>query len=471
MFIRKHFLISGLMMAALVPFPVLAQNAGAGNAATANSAGTSAGANPGTAAINNNNAGTNHGSSANEAAAGEIQIVPVQNLINRPLVDPQGHDAGKINRVVINTANGALDFVIVAGNGDFNLNGNVVALPWEAIATPIAAQGPIKISIAAARLQKAPLLNPGAVASLETSNARAGVYGYYGYRYAPYGVGYGYGWAPGVLGGRNAYPGGAGNIYANNNGGRFNGNAGNYGNTAGANFNNRAGYGNSAGMNAANRRGNGEMSNGEMNRANRGAVNGFGGNVASGQGANNPAANGGAYNTAANNVSAGQVGPSGQQMVRRGLVIDASGVVQTLLSPNTTSANALKAASVYAPNGHVVGQVQHVLIDPKRGEVAFALIKEGGFLGLAPHWFAIPVQALAWTPFRGGYRLTTSARLLANEPTIPVQTKLPTEVPAMQLAQLYQHFGLRPYWEEGSGQNGQGMANAGAGNAGDANAR
>lgn len=220
MFIRKHFLISGLMMAALVPFPVLAQNAGAGNAATANSAGASAGANPGTAAINNNNnAGTNHGSSANEAAVGQIQIVPVQNLINRPLVDRQGHDAGKINRVVINTANGAVDFVIVAGNGDFNLNGNVVALPWEAIATPIAAHG---------------------------------------------------------------------------------------------------------------------------------------------------------------------------------------------------------------------------------------------FLGLAPHWFAIPVQALAGTPFRGGYRLTTSARLLANEPTIPVQTKLPTEVPAMQLAQLYQHFGLRPYWDEGSGQNGQG---------------
>jgi hypothetical protein len=123
----------------------------------------------------------------------------------------------------------------------------------------------------------------------------------------------------------------------------------------------------------------------------------------------------------------------------------------------------MKADAVYAPNGRLIGHVQHVMIDPQRGEVAFALVKEGGFLGLAPYWFAIPVQALAWTPYRGGYHLTVTARLLANEPSIPVQTKLPTEISQAELAQLYEHFGLRPYWEQGAGQ--PGTANTGGRNA------
>lgn len=492
MTIRKHLLISGLMMTALVPYPVLAQNAAngsgansgapaaatnetganaggaaAGDRADSNAAGKTAAPNPAAAANpGGSSAGTNtsgNAAVAESASPGNLLVEPVQKLINRPLVDPDGHSAGRIDRIVLNTGNGAIDFVIIRGDDNFDLHGKVLALPWGAIASPTAATGAIKISIPAAKLQKAPLLNPGAIASLEDPTARAGVYGWYGYRYAPYGVGYGYGpyccygrgygWAPGMLGRRYSNPGGRYDNYAGGNTG--------YGAYNRPNLNSPYPYPGGPGGGAGN--------NGFRNGA-FGPNNGPGGGVgANGAAGNNFGPNAG--QTAANNVAAGSETAAGREMVRHGLVIDASGVVKTLASPNTTSARALKASDVYAPNGHYIGGVQHVLLDPKHGEVAFALIKEGGFLGLAPHWFAIPVQALAWAPYHGGYRLTVTARVLANEPSIPVQTQLPSEVSEAQLAQLYQHFGLRPYWEGGGGQNGSGTANAGAGFAGNGNAR
>ena len=90
------------------------------------------------------------------------------------------------------------------------------------------------------------------------------------------------------------------------------------------------------------------------------------------------------------------------------------------------------------------------------------LIKQGGFLGLTPHWYAAPIEALAWTPFQGGYRLTVNKPSLANEPSIPInENNLPTRVDAQQLAQLYQHFDIQPYWEEAAGQAG-GAAGSGS---------
>ena len=335
-----------------------------------------------------------------------IEVLPARDLMNRPLRDPQGRDAGRIDGLILNTENGAVDFVIIAGGGNFNLNGNVIAVPWPVLEPPTAGRGPITIKISSEKLAQAPQLNPNMLGNLEQPQTRSGVYGYWGYPYWGYGRPYG-----GYAAGRVA-PG-----YA-------------YG---------PEGY----------------------------------------AGAPGPATRGAAGTSA---QSRGQQQAAQPQLTSNGLFVSANGAISTLQSTATSSANAMLSAPVFAagyggggpgsyagggnggPGGAgfggpgaengTVGNIREVMIDPRHGEVAFVLIERGGFLGLQPRWYAVPPEALAWAPYRGGYELTVSEQLLNTAPPVQPANNTapngPVSVPAGQLTQLYQHFGINPYWEQGT---------------------
>jgi sporulation protein YlmC with PRC-barrel domain len=347
------------------------------------------------------------------ASGSTTELVPANQLINWPLQDQQGRDAGRIDGIILNTENGAVDFVIVAGSGNFNLNGQVIAVPWSVLKPPATPRGPITVTVSAGKLAQAPRLDPNVLGRLEEPRMRADVYGYYGYPYRPY---YGYRYGPYAPAGRIA-----------------------------------AGYG----------------------------PYGPGGGY---PGATQPTANGN-QGSSTPPPNQRELNQSQSQLVQNGLVVGANGVVSALQSPATTSATAMRSVPVYAENvpsngvgggprngdvagpnnGGSIGQIRQVMIDPQRGEVAYVLLEQGGFLGLKANWHAVPIEALAWAPYQGAHRLTINERLLNNEPSLPANnTNTPVQVPTNQLAQLYQHFGMTPYWEQGSAQSGSNSGNTGA---------
>jgi hypothetical protein len=131
------------------------------------------------------------------------------------------------------------------------------------------------------------------------------------------------------------------------------------------------------------------------------------------------------------------------------LVIGREGVVAALDSDTTTSADALRDAEVYAPSGKEVGDIDEVMIDTDRGKVAYILLPRGGFLGMDKTWFALPVEALVQTSYRTGYRLTLDKANLNGLPTLHADRQnLPARVSTAQLAALYDHFNIRPYWDQ-----------------------
>lgn len=311
-------------------------------------------------------------------SASEIEVLPASQLVNHPLIDSQGRDAGQIQGVIINTGNGAVDFVVVAGNSNFNLNGELIAVPWSALVPPMTTNGPITVKVAADKLAQAPRLNANRLNALEQPPTRADLYGFYGY---PYWSGY---------------------------------------------------YG------------------GYTDRVPPAAVAPRYG-AAPGWGMPGPYAAGPANRYTQPNPPS----PTGNQLVNNGLVVSPDGVISELESAETSSTKTMRSAPVFAnnPGGNAIGHIKRVLIDPERGEVAFVLIEQGGFLGLAPRWYAVPVEAFDWAPYQGGYRLTVNANLLSGEPAVqPHQINGPIYVPAAQLVQLYQNFGIRPYWEQISAQ-------------------
>jgi sporulation protein YlmC with PRC-barrel domain len=339
--------------------------------------------------------------------ASEILVRAASQIVGRSLKDPQGRDAGEINSLVIDTGNGAIDFVMISSAGSFNVGSQLVAAPWLALQPPFGGNGPITTKVSVDKLEKAPRIDPRLIFELDRPEQRARFYGYYGYRYPPYyGFGYGYGDGYG-----NRY-GLVGPMGAREGGG---------------------GSGNSVGPGEHQAKAESQQSRpNPPHTQNRLAVN-------------HPAG------VQPQNTQTGQ----NQQSGGSALLIAQDGAIATIEAQATTSATALKSADVYAPNGNDVGDIDEVMIDIDRGEVAYILLSRGGFLGIDQSWFALPVEALARAPYRGGYRLTVDEQALKQDPKLHANRQdLPSHVSTAQLAALYQQFKIRPYWEPGPQQSG-----------------
>lgn len=329
----------------------------------------------------------------------QLPVVAASRLVGRALVDPQGHDAGRIQSLIIDTQTGAVKYVLIGGRGNFNVNGELAVAPWSVLSGETS-NGAIRLNVSASKLANGPLINRRSVAQLNQPLAVGRVYGYYGYGRGRYPVGYGLPY--GYYGGRYNYVPPAVNYRG------ANANVGNYRPFAGFNAN---------GSNA-------NGSNGNASNSSGSSSNGSNANASNGNGGNN------------NQLSVNQ-----------------NGVVSALSSPLSMSPAGLRSVSVFTRNGKRVGSIDQVMIDTAHGMVAFVLVKRGGFLGLNPTWFAIPVEAIRWSSYQDRYQLTVAEQRLNQIPTVPANNgNLTNTVNTHALAQLYAAFNVSPYWTRSSSQ-------------------
>lgn len=355
------------------------------------------------------NQAANTGASNSEQRARQPERIPLiaaADIVGRPLTDPQGRSAGQIDSMIIDTRNGVVEYVLIRGRGDFDLDGELIAVPWSVVGQP-RARGAIQVNVSIDRLAKAPRINRATVERLITARGRANVYGFYGVEYPYYG---GPNWYWPAR--RNYAPLAAGPAAA------------------------------SAPVTAA---------------ANDQTPMEVRGSRAQHVAAARARADAGTQSHQPSGRSSDQNGQQSAQS-SNGLAIGAQGVVSTLKAIDTVSPGQLVSANVYAENGDQMGHIDQVLIDSRNGHVAYILLERGGFLGLNPTWFAMPVEAVSWTPTNSGngYRLTVDRKLLGSIPAVPVNKEhLTTEVRRHDLAQLYRHFSVKPYWIRQDQANGE----------------
>ena len=132
------------------------------------------------------------------------------------------------------------------------------------------------------------------------------------------------------------------------------------------------------------------------------------------------------------------------------LVVAEEGAISTLEALTTTSAEAIDNSVVYDAHGTEIAAINETMIDVDRGNVAYLLLSHGGFLGMDEKLYVAPIEALTLLPFSGTYRLTANADVLEREPALHAEgQRLPVRVSSVQLTDLYQRFGLQPYWTRG----------------------
>jgi hypothetical protein len=63
-----------------------------------------------------------------------------------------------------------------------------------------------------------------------------------------------------------------------------------------------------------------------------------------------------------------------------------------------------------------MGSIERVMIDKRRGQVAYAVLSFGGFLGIGSDSYPIPWDSLTYDTSRGGYRTTITEQQLQGAP-------------------------------------------------------
>jgi len=115
--------------------------------------------------------------------------------------------------------------------------------------------------------------------------------------------------------------------------------------------------------------------------------------------------------------------------------------------PRVLSATTIIGNKVVNTEGEQLGSIKELMIDLDDGQVAYAVLSFGGFLGLGDKLFAIPLEALTFDTQDRTIILDVDKEVLANAPGFD-KDRWPNnaQYEAGWLLDIYEYYGYSPYW-------------------------
>ena len=119
--------------------------------------------------------------------------------------------------------------------------------------------------------------------------------------------------------------------------------------------------------------------------------------------------------------------------------------------PQKFSNSPVKASSIIGSNvvnrlGDGLGDIKEVVIDPRTGRVAYAVVSFGGFLSMGEKLFAIPFSALEYNVTRSDYVLDVSKERMEDAPGFD-KDHWPSMADEKWNRDVYRYYDRLPYWE------------------------
>ena len=111
----------------------------------------------------------------------------------------------------------------------------------------------------------------------------------------------------------------------------------------------------------------------------------------------------------------------------------------------------VKASNIIGANvvnrlGDGLGDIKEVVIDPRTGRVAYAVVSFGGFLSMGEKLFAIPFSALEYNVNRSDYVLDVSKERLEAAPGFD-RDHWPSMADEKWNRDVHGYYDRLPYWE------------------------
>lgn len=115
------------------------------------------------------------------------------------------------------------------------------------------------------------------------------------------------------------------------------------------------------------------------------------------------------------------------------------------MHPQVLSASTIIGDDVVNAEGENLGEVKELMVDLDAGQIAYAVLSFGGFLGLGEKLFAIPWGALSLDPERTVFVLNLDREVLEEGPGFD-KDDWPQTGDREYMIEIYEYYGYDPYW-------------------------
>ncbi len=113
-------------------------------------------------------------------------------------------------------------------------------------------------------------------------------------------------------------------------------------------------------------------------------------------------------------------------------------------NPQVLSASSINGDSVKNPQGENLGHIEDLMVDLNSGNIAYAVLSFGGFLGVGDKLFAMPWPALKLDAEDKAFVLNISKEKLENAPGFD-KDHWPDVTNRKWIDQVYQYYDYKPY--------------------------
>lgn len=120
------------------------------------------------------------------------------------------------------------------------------------------------------------------------------------------------------------------------------------------------------------------------------------------------------------------------------------GMVMATAHPNHAfiSSEDVEGTNVFDLKGNNIGEIDHLMINKVTGQVHYAVMSFGGFMGLDHSHYPVPWQKLAYDTKLSGYRTDVSEALLRDAPEFSDDSWSNREWERS----VHDYYGVPPYW-------------------------
>ena len=118
-----------------------------------------------------------------------------------------------------------------------------------------------------------------------------------------------------------------------------------------------------------------------------------------------------------------------------------------LQPPKVLPVDNLTGNAVVNVEGERLGTIATYGIDLEQGRIAYAVLSVGGFRGFRDKWFAIPWDAMQFSPHDKKFILNVNKKLLEHAPGFD-KDNWPTPDDRQFALEVYKYYSQVPYWEQ-----------------------
>ena len=120
------------------------------------------------------------------------------------------------------------------------------------------------------------------------------------------------------------------------------------------------------------------------------------------------------------------------------------GSVVTDETSRLIASDKVEGTAVYNRKGERLGDVHNLMIDKYSGQVAYAVMSFGGFLGIGESYHPLPWKVLDYDTTKGGYVVDLDKEKLSGAPSFS-RDQTPDWGNREWDARVHDYYGVRPY--------------------------